>query len=268
MIPLAAVLGDPVAHSLSPRLHGYWLRKHMIQGHYIPLHLRDDDLVPTLKLLPRLGFVGANVTLPHKKSVLHLADQSTELARRVGSANTLIFRDGKILADNTDVCGFTWNILDRFPDWRPKHVLLLGAGGASRAVVVALQDQGATRITVTNRNPARAIELAKDFGLSVIDWDSRHDALPDCDTLINATSLGMAGQPPLDLDIGALPKRCLVTDLVYTPLETPLLAQARAAGHPVVDGLGMLLHQAVPGFEAWFGLRPAVDDALRQEMLR
>ena len=268
MIPLAAVLGDPIAHSLSPRLHGYWLRKHGLQGHYIPLHLRADNLAQTLKLLPRLGFVGANVTLPHKQAVLRLADQVTELATRIGSANTLIFRAGQVLADNTDAYGFTWNIVSRFPDWRPERAVVLGAGGASRAVVVALQDRGARQIFITNRNRARAEVLAEEFGLAVVDWECRHNALPGCDTLINATSLGMKGQLELEISLASLTSGALVTDLVYSPLETPLLAQARAAGHPVVDGLGMLLHQAVPGFEAWFGLRPEVDESLRQEMLR
>jgi len=268
MIRMAGVIGDPIAHSRSPRLHGHWLRRYGIEGHYVPLHVRPPDLGQALHLLPRLGFAGVNATLPHKEAVLALADSVTPLARRIGSANTLTFGPDGFQADNTDAYGFTWNILESFPDWQPRLVALIGAGGASRAVVVALQDRGATEIRITNRNPDRARSLAAEFGLIAVDWADRARMLEGCDTLVQGTSLGMAGQPALDLPLAALPAAALVTDLVYTPLDTPLLAAARARGNPVVDGLGMLLHQGVPGFERWFGQRPQVDAALRQAVLR
>ena len=267
MMPLAAVLGDPIGHSRSPRLHGHWLARHGIAGAYVPLRVSAADLPATLDLLPRLGFVGCNVTIPHKEAVLALAHTVTPTARRIGAANTLTFRAGGFEADNTDALGFAANVLDAVPDWQPRRVAVLGAGGASRAVIVALQDRGATDIRIANRSPDRARALAAEFGLSAVDWADRAAMLAGCDTLVNTTSLGMTGQPPLDLALDALPPTALVTDLIYTPLETPLLAAARARGNPVVDGLGMLLHQAVPGFERWFGHRPQVDAALRAAVL-
>ena len=264
MIPLVAVIGDPISHSRSPRLHGHWLQRYGLPGQYLPLHVRANDLRHVLDLLPRIGFVGMNVTLPHKETVLALVDQVTPLARRIGSANTLTFHGGRVEADNTDAYGFTWNILDQYPDWKPRRVGLVGAGGASRAVIVALQDRGATEIRITNRSPGRAEALAEEFGLKTIPWDSRAQMLDSCDTLINATSLGMTGQPALELPLDRLPSDALVTDLIYTPLETPLLAAARQRGNPTVDGLGMLLHQAVPGFARWFGRKPEVDAELRR----
>ncbi|MCB1389354.1 MAG: shikimate dehydrogenase [Rhodobacteraceae bacterium] len=266
---LAGVIGDPVAHSRSPRLHGHWLRRYRIEGHYVPLHVRPEDVSETLQLLPRLGFVGINVTLPHKHAALALADRVTPLADRIGAANTLKFTDLGIEADNTDAYGFTQNILDSHPTWAPRTVALIGAGGASRAVIVALMDAGAAEIRLTNRTLARAEELTGDFGdcLTIVDWEERATMLAGCDTLVNGTAMGMAGNPPLDLPLDDLPHSALVTDLVYTPLETPLLAAARARGNPSVDGLGMLLHQAAPGFERWFGVRPTVDAELRAAVL-
>jgi len=266
---LAGVIGDPVAHSRSPRLHGHWLARYGIEGHYVPLHVRPEDLRDTLRLLPKLGFVGLNVTIPHKHDALALADRVTPLADRIGAANTLLFTENGIEADNTDAYGFTQNILDAQPGWAPRTVALIGAGGASRAVIVALLDQGATEIRLTNRTQARAEELTGDFGaaVKVVPWDQRAAMLDGCDTLINGTAMGMTGNPPLDLPLDALPQAAIVTDLVYAPLETPLLAAARARGNPCVDGLGMLLHQAAPGFERWFGVRPEVDAALRRAVL-
>lgn len=267
MSPLAGVIGDPIGHSRSPMLHGYWLRRYGLPGQYVPLHVKSDDLRPALALLPRIGFKGVNVTLPHKEAVLGLADEVTPLARRIGSANTLTFQDGRILADNTDAYGFTWNILDKLPDWRPGCVALIGAGGASRAVIAALQDRGAREIRITNRNPERAQTLALYFGLHPVRWEDRAAMLEGCDALINATTLGMTRQPLLELPLDALPTTALVTDLIYTPLETPLLKCARVRGNVVVDGLGMLLYQAVPGFTRWFGREPEVDAGLRQAVL-
>jgi shikimate dehydrogenase len=263
MTRLAAVIGDPISHSRSPRLHGHWLQRHGIDGHYVPLHIRAPDLRAALEILPRLGFVGANVTLPHKEAVLALAQDVTPLARRIGSANTLTFHDTGFQADNTDAHGFTWNILDAFPEWQPRTVALIGAGGASRAVIVALQDLGAKDIRITNRNADRAKQLAEEFGLTPVPWADRHAILDRCDTLVNATTQGMTGQPDLELSLDRLPNSALVTDLIYTPLQTRLLETARQRGNRVVDGLGMLLHQAAPGFHRWFGIMPTVDADLR-----
>lgn len=267
--PLAAVLGYPAGHSKSPRLHGQWLTRYGLNGHYIPLTVHPDDLETTLRLLPRLGFRGVNVTIPHKEPVLALAASATETARRIGAANTLTFVDGGYSADNTDAYGFVQNILDVVPDWSPRCVAVLGAGGASRAVIWALIDRGAQEIRVTNRSADRADALARAFGPLVrpVPWQARADMLADCDTLVNTTSLGMTGQPPLDLSLDRLRAGSVVSDLVYVPLRTPLLAAAADHGHIAVDGLGMLLHQGVPGFERWFHVKPDVDPALRAAVL-
>jgi shikimate dehydrogenase len=269
MIPLAGVIGHPVAHSRSPRLHGHWLARYGIAGHYVPLQVAPEDLAATLALLPRIGFRGANVTLPHKEAALALASDATEEARRIGAANTLVFSEHGIVADNTDAYGFARNILDHRPDWRPRTVAVIGAGGAARAVLAALIDRGATEIRLTNRTLERAQQLAEAFGPAVhpVAWEARAEMLGGCDTLVNAASLGMTGKPALDLPLAELPRDAVVNDLVYAPLETPLLAVARARGNTTVDGLGMLLHQAAPGFERWFGKRPEVDDALRAAVL-
>ncbi len=266
-LKLAGVIGFPVVHSRSPRLHGHWLLRYGIDGHYIPLQIAPDDFSKCLKLMPKMGFSGANVTIPHKEAALTLADHVTPLAQRIGAANTLTFTTQGIEADNTDAYGFTWNILDNAPDWAPRCVAVVGAGGASRAVIAALQDRGATEIRLTNRSPERATQLAQEFGVAPVAWDERDAMLEGCDTLINATSLGMSGQPPLPLRLDALPQNAIVNDLVYTPLETSLLAMARARGNMAIDGLGMLLHQAAPGFERWFGVTPAVDRELREWVL-
>ena len=265
--PLAAVIGDPIGHSRSPRLHGHWLARYGLPGAYVPLRVTPADLPLALALLPRMGFVGCNVTIPHKEAVLELATTVTPTARRIGAANTLTFAEGGFVADNTDALGFARNLGDSVPGWAPRRAAIVGAGGASRAVIVALQDRGATEIRITNRSPDRARQLAREFGLEPVDWADRAAMLDGCDTLVNATSQGMVGQPPLDLSLAALPRTALVTDLIYAPLETPLLAAARARGNPVVDGLGMLLHQAAPGFERWFGHAPQVDASLRQAVL-
>lgn len=268
-LKLAGVIGWPIAHSRSPRLHGHWLARYGIDGHYIPLQVAPEDFEATLALLPRIGFAGANVTLPHKETALALADAVTPLARRIGAANTLRFTEDGIEADNTDAHGFAQNILDALPGWQPRRVALIGAGGASRAVIAALQDLGAEEIVLANRTRDRAEELAADFAptVRVVDWQARAAMLEGCDTLVNATSLGMTGKPPLELDLSALPVTAVVSDLIYAPLETALLAAARARGNQGVDGLGMLLHQAAPGFERWFGVKPVVDAALRKAVL-
>ena len=270
MSHLAGVIGDPIGHSRSPRVHGHWLRRHGIDGHYVPLHVAPDRLADTLSLLPTLGFAGLNVTLPHKEAVFARADVVTDRARAVGAANTLTFRDGQILADNTDGYGFIANIHQAAPRWTSDGpALILGAGGAARGVVAALLAAGVPSVTLVNRTQARADGLADEFGsrVRVRPWSQVTEAVADHDLLVNTTSLGMTGQPSLDLDLSGLTSRSIVCDIVYTPLETPLLTAARGQGATVVDGLGMLLHQAVPGFGTWFGVMPAVDDDLRRAVL-
>lgn len=270
MTRLAGVIGDPISHSRSPRLHGHWLTRYGIDGQYVPLHVRPDDLSAALDLLPRLGFSGINVTLPHKEAVFAAADEATERARMIGAANTLTFKDGRILADNTDGYGFVANLAQGAPSRdRSAPALILGAGGAARGVIAALLVDGGPRVTLTNRTRARAEALQQEFGprVTVVDWAAASSVLPGHGLLVNTTSLGMTGQPPLDLDLGALDPATVVTDIVYTPIITPLLAAAQAQGNQIVDGVGMLLHQAVPGFAEWFGVQPAVDDDLRQAVL-
>jgi shikimate dehydrogenase len=268
---LAGVMGWPVEHSLSPRLHGYWLEQHGIDGAYVPLAVAPADLPTALTALPALGFRGVNLTLPHKEQALDLCQEVDDLARRIGAVNTIVVRDGRLFGSNSDAFGFLENLKDGAPDWRAEAApaVVLGAGGASRAVVAALADAGAPEVRLVNRTRERAEALATALGgaLSVYDWDRREAALAEAGLLVNTTTLGMAGQPPLDLDLGALPVEAVVTDIVYAPLMTPLLQAARTRGNPLVDGLGMLLHQARPGFEAWYGVRPEVTPGLRDFVL-
>ncbi|WP_347267576.1 shikimate dehydrogenase [Paracoccus sp. (in: a-proteobacteria)] len=270
--PLAGVLGWPVAHSRSPRLHGHWLRRHGIAGHYVPLPVAPEHLAEVLRAMPRMGFVGANVTIPHKQAVLALADVVTERAARIGAANTLVFQaDGRIHADNTDGHGFIANLRQQAPGWAPERgpAALIGAGGAARAVVVALLEAGVPELRIANRTRLRAEQLCREFGARVVvhDWAQADSMLGGALTVVNATSMGMDGSPAVPLSLAALAPGALVTDLVYTPLMTPFLIAAAARGCQVVDGLGMLLHQAAPGFERWFGQRPEVDDELRRAVL-
>ena len=272
-IPLAGVIGSPVAHSRSPQIHRHWLTTLGLRGFYIPMHVTADDLAEVLKTLPRAGFVGVNVTIPHKEKVLELADLVTDRATLIGAANTLIFRkDGRIHADNTDGYGFIQNLRHNAPGWDPKAgpAAVLGAGGAARAVVASLLDAGVPEILISNRTRVRADALKADFGnrLHVVDWVQAGNMLDDAVTVVNTTSLGMIGKPPLRVPLDGLRKGAVVTDLVYAPLKTRLLEEAEAAGCVTVDGLGMLLFQAVPGFERWFGVRPEVDSAARAAALR
>lgn len=270
---LAGVIGWPVSHSRSPRLHGFWLAEHGIDGAYVPLAVSPDHLAAAVGALKLLGFRGANVTIPHKEAVLALCDGVSDEARRIGAVNTLVIgADGRLEGRNTDGFGFLANLRAALPGWSAAAgpAVLLGAGGAARAIAVALLDSGAPEIRLVNRSRPRAERLAADLGhhrLAVADWEARGAALADATLLVNTTSLGMAGQPPLDLDLAALPPRAVVNDIVYVPLETPLLQTARTRGHAVVDGIGMLLHQARPGFEAWFGLLPEVTAELRDYVL-
>ncbi len=266
---LAGVIGWPVGHSRSPRLHGYWLERHGIDGAYLPLAVRPEDFAEVLRALPRMGFRGANVTVPHKEQALALADHVEPLARRIGAVNTLVVApDGSLEGRNTDAFGFLENLRQGRPGFKGGQgpAVVLGAGGAARAVIAALQDEGCPEIRLLNRTQGRAEEVAAALGgpVTVLPWESRAEALDGAALLVNTTTLGMSGQPPLELRLEALPVTALVTDIVYAPLQTPLLLAAAARGNPVVDGLGMLLHQARPGFAAWFGVMPAVDDGLRR----
>lgn len=272
-IPLAGVIGSPVSHSKSPQLHRHWLGTYGLRGHYVHLDIASADLHDAIKMMPKLGFVGANVTIPYKETVMEIADQITDRATLIGAANTLIFRtDGKIMADNTDGYGFLENIRQNVPDWDPNAgpAVVLGAGGACRAVVAALAEAGVQDIMLTNRTRSRADRLKQDFGqrVRVVDWVQAGNILEDAALVVNTTSLGMVGKPELRVPLDGLQKGAVVTDLVYTPLKTHLLQAAEEAGCRTVDGLGMLLHQAVPGFERWFGIRPAVDAATRAAALR
>jgi len=263
----AGVIGWPVAHSRSPLLHGHWLARHGIAGAYIPLPVHPGRLEAALRGLSALGFAGCNVTVPHKEETLALVDSADDIARRIGAANLVVVRpDGSLHGSNTDAYGFLANLRDRVPDWTAGGpAVVVGAGGSARAVVAALCDAGATEIRLINRTPERAELLASSFGGPVrpVAWAERAAALDGATLLVNTTTQGMQGQPPLDLDLSALSGAAIVTDLIYVPLETPLLAAARARGNVVVDGLGMLLQQAVPSFAAWFGVTPEVTRDLR-----
>ena len=272
-IPLAGVIGQPIAHSRSPRLHAHWLKRYGLPGHYVPIEVATSDLPHVLNIMPKMGFKGINVTIPHKEAVLDLADLITDRAALIGAANTLTFqKDGKLNADNTDGAGFIANLQQEAPDWSAKTgpALVLGAGGAARAIVAALLHEGAPEILLANRTRARADALKAHFGvkITVIDWTQGSGLIADCTTLVNTTALGMEGKEELKISLGGLKPSTLVTDIVYTPLETNLLAEARAKGCATVDGLGMLLHQAAPGFDRWFGKKPEIDDQLRAAVLR
>ncbi|MDJ1009448.1 MAG: shikimate dehydrogenase [Paracoccaceae bacterium] len=271
-IPLAAVVGSPVAHSRSPVLHRYWLRKYGIRGFYIPMDIAADDLAEVFKSLPKQGFVGVNVTIPHKERVLELADLVTDRAALMGAANTIIFRrDGKVHADNTDGYGFIENLRQGAPDWNPKAgpAAVIGAGGAARAVIASLLDCGVSEVRLANRTRGRADALRTEFGsrVTVFDWVAAGNAIDGAATVVNASSLGMTGKPPFRVPLDGLSPKAVVTDLVYVPLKTPLLETAERIGCTTVDGLGMLLHQAVPAFERWFGIRPEVDEGVRAAVL-
>jgi len=264
----ACVIGWPVEHSRSPLIHRYWLKLYQIDGAYEKEAVRPEDLARFLGSLKDRGYAGANVTLPHKEAALRLAIIADEAARAIGAANTLWLDEAfRLNASNSDAYGFIANLDAGAPHWNDgrKPVMVLGAGGAARAIVHGLLAEGATRVVLANRTRGRAEALAGAFGpaVTVVDWTKRDRALSDCSLLVNATSLGMTGKEPLNIDLTFLPPDAVVTDIVYSPLETPLLAAARARGNRTVDGLGMLLHQAVPGFERWFGVRPEVTPKLR-----
>ncbi|MEL6792339.1 MAG: shikimate dehydrogenase, partial [Pseudomonadota bacterium] len=253
----------------SPRLHGHWLKRYGIAGNYAHLPSKPEDFAADVRRLVAEGWRGANVTLPHKEAALALADIRTDRAKAIGAANTLIFGPDGVTADNTDGFGFIENLRSE-PAWRPdRPAAVLGAGGAARAIVWSLIQAGAPELRLINRTRARAEALRDAFGdgVRVYEWERRDAALADVGLIVNTTSLGMAGQPPLEIDLTKAADDATATDIVYTPLITPFLSQARERGLPIVDGLGMLLHQARPGFEAWFGVAPEVDETLRALML-
>lgn len=267
-IPLAGVMGWPVSHSLSPKLHGFWLKEHGINGAYVPLPVAPQNLEHALRALPKLGFNGVNLTVPHKEKALSLLDTVSDVARRIGAVNTVfVDADGALSGTNTDAFGFSENLKQNAPDWDAQRgpAVVLGAGGAARAVVSALIDLNVPEIRVLNRTLEKAQNLARSLGNTVKPerWDKQDSSLDGATLLVNTTTLGMINQPPLEMSLDALPDTAVVNDLVYAPLETKLLADARRLGLKTVDGLGMLLHQAVPGFEGWFGIRPTVSKGLR-----
>lgn len=290
---LAGVLGWPVGHSRSPRLHGFWLQQHGIDGAYLPLAVKPEDFEAVIRALPRMGFKGANVTVPHKEAALRFIrteygeDHLDSVARRIGAVNTLVVRDdGSIEGRNTDAFGFIENLRQGCPGFSASRgpAVVLGAGGAARAVLAAIIDEGCRDIRIVNRTVEKAGILkdifkiednravsntasypgkVDDCEITVYDFDDYGVALDGAALLVNTTSLGMTGQPPLEISLDLLPTDALVTDIVYAPLMTDLLRAAQSRGNPIVDGLGMLLHQARPGFEAWFGVMPDVTDELR-----
>ena len=269
----ACVIGWPVEHSRSPVIHRYWLDTYGIDGAYEKEAVGPEDIDDFLQQLGRHGYVGANVTLPHKEAALRAARSADQAAMAIGAANTLwLDPDGALHATNTDAYGFMTNLEAQAPRWQQASgdVLVLGAGGAARGILYGLLTVGVPRILLTNRTLwARADALADAFGpaVEVIDWEARQEVLGSCGLLVNTTSLGMTGHDPLVLDLTTLPRDAVVADIVYVPLETPLLRMARELGLTAVDGLGMLLHQAVPGFERWFGVRPEVTPALTAHVM-
>ncbi len=265
---LAGVMGDPVMHSRSPAIFAYWFGKHGLAGSYLPFAIKPAGLRAALRALPALGFSGTNLTIPHKEAALGIVDTVDPVARRIGAMNCVVVApDGTLAGYNHDAFGYIASVREAQPHWRADKgpIVVLGAGGSARAVVVGLIDEGAGDIRVVNRTAARAQALARDLGGAVkaVPWEIRHVALKDAAMLINTTSQGMAGQPPLDLALDTLPTSALVSDIIYIPRETPLLATARARGNPTVNGLGMLIHQARPAFQAWFGIMPEATPELR-----
>jgi shikimate dehydrogenase len=268
----ACVIGWPIAHSRSPLIHGYWLKTLGIEGSYEKVPVEPKDLESFLRNLEASGYAGCNVTIPHKEAAYAVMDGVDDIARKLGAVNTVYVRGGKLLGTSTDGEGFLANLQSKSPDWSLKgaKVVILGAGGSARSIVPSLQGAGAGQIAIVNRSPDRAEKLCADMGQGVIAkrWDSLTDELRGAALLVNATSLGMKGQPDLDIDLTPLPKTAVAVDIVYVPLETAFLRRAREAGYRTVGGLGMLLHQAVRGFELWFGVRPTVTPELEELVMQ
>ena len=268
---LAGIMGWPVSHSRSPQIHNHWIQTHRLNGAYVLLPVQPARLPDAVRGLAALGFAGCNVTIPHKVAAMQLVDWVDPLAQKIGAINTIVVQpDGSTRGFNNDGHGYLQSLLEAKPGWRADAgpVTVLGAGGGARAVVASLAEAGAPEIRVCNRSLDKAQSLASDLGgpVRAVAWSERHAALDGAALLVNTTNQGMSGQPPLDLALDALAPHALVSDLVYVPLETPLLAAARARGNPVVGGLGMLLHQAQPAFHAWFGVLPEVSADLRRRI--
>jgi len=269
---LAGVAGWPITHSRSPRLHNFWLRRYEIDGAYVPLAIEPGSFHKAVRALPKLGFSGCNVTLPHKEAALRVCDRVDVAARKIGAVNTIVVaEDGSLEGSCTDGFGFLQALKEGAPelDLSGARTLLVGAGGTAKAIAVSLLETGVSELIIVNRTRARAEKLSMnlDGEVAVVDWDQRSEQLDEIQLLVNSTTLGMQGQPQLDLALDALPYDAVVMDAVYTPLSTPLLAAAQKRGNRIVDGLGMLLHQARPGFAAWFGRQPVVDDEVRDHIL-
>ena len=269
---IAGVLGNPIAHSKSPILHQFWLKQNKIKGFYIPLKVSENDLEMTLRNLPKIGFSGVNVTVPHKESVMSLAKIKTERASLIGSANTLTFLpEGGFKADNTDGYGFMKNLEEQAPVWDPKEakVLVLGAGGACRAVIGALLESGVEKLHVTNRTQKRAKDLQVFFNsqIELIEWNEKEELLKNVNTVINATTLGMVGSDELQFSLSKANENTTIVDLVYNPINTPLLVEAHKKGCHVVNGIGMLLNQAIPGFNEWYGIKPTITKELLNRVM-
>jgi shikimate dehydrogenase len=265
---LAAVMGWPISQSRSPELHNFWFAQHGFSGSYVPLAIPPQRLEPALRSLSALNFSGCNLTITLKQDAMRIVDDIDITAKKIGAISCVAVRpDGSLAGSNNDWYGFVHNVLEFMPDWRADigPVAVMGAGGGARAVVYGLMQRGAREIRLVNRTLARAQTLAREFGgsIEVLPWDRRHDALEGCAMLVNATSQGMIGQAALDLRLGKLPTSALVNDIIYIPRETPLIAAARARGNRAVTGLGMLLHQGIPAWKAWFGIEPKVTAELR-----
>ena len=269
---LAGVMGWPIAQSRSPILHNYWIEKYKLSGRYVPLAVRPERLTDAIRGLPALGFRGCNLTMPHKQYAMTMVDNLTDTAKRIGAVNCIVVgEDGKLSGTNYDGTGYVLSVQEVAPPWKPGHgpIAMLGAGGAARAIIVALLERGASEIRLINRTFDKAERLAKEFGAAIrpTAWDKRGDAIGEVALLINATNQGMSGNPPLEISLERLSSRTLVSDLIYVPPETPLLAAAKARGNVIINGLGMLLHQARPAFQAWFGVMPEITPDLRAAIM-
>ncbi len=270
---IAGVMGWPVAHSRSPLIHNHWIRQYNLSGAYGAFPVEPSNLEAAIRGLQALGLAGCNITIPHKVNAMAYVDWVHPLAQRMGAINTVVVQaDGALHGFNNDGFGFIHSLLEAQPTWQANAgpIAVIGAGGAARAIIVSLLDEGATRIRVINRTHSKAEELAQEFGSLVtsVQWGNREDALIGASLLINTTSQGMHGEPALDISLTNLPTDALVSDAVYIPMETPLLKEARQRGNSTVNGLGMLIHQARPAFQAWFGVMPEVTDKLYAEVIR
>ena len=268
---MAGVMGWPVMHSRSPLMHNYWMAQQGLVGTYVPLAIKPGTLAAALRALHPLGFSGCNLTIPLKQEAMTIVDEVDDVAAKIGAISCVVVRsDGSLFGTNNDWLGFIGNLKEDGPDWRADAgpVAVIGAGGGGRAVCYALLREGASEIRLVNRTFEKAAAIASEFGgpIQVLPWDRRHDALEGVAMVVNATSQGMVGQPPLDLSLDKLPQQALAADIIYTPLETPFLAAARQRGNRTLNGLGMLLHQGPPAWKLWFGIEPMVTAELRERM--